>query len=115
MTPYQLIMLKDFLPVAWMKVRFDKMTQDKIFKQILINFLKDSIEEKGTAKILAIIENELGGWPILQDEKYDPKKYSILDKLLLLNNIDAAQLFQVHISVDPKNPKQNVLRVFLKF
>jgi hypothetical protein len=58
-----------------------------------------------------MIENDLGGWPILQGDAYDPKKYTPLDKLLMLNKIDASQLFQIHVTTNPKNPKQNVLRV----
>jgi hypothetical protein len=53
----------------------------------------------------------LGDWPILQGERYDPHKYTVQEKLLMLNKIDSSQLFQIHVTTNPKNPKQNVLRV----
>jgi len=53
----------------------------------------------------------LGGWPILQGERYDPNKHTVQEKLLMLNKIDSSQFFQIHVTTNPKNPKQNVLRV----
>ena len=53
----------------------------------------------------------MGGWPILQGERYDPNKHTVQEKLLMLNKIDSSQFFQIHVTTNPKNPKQNVLRV----
>lgn len=101
-------MLKDFLLLAWMKV-LNEMNYHLI-SNYLIYFNSETIEKIGTTSVLKILNEELGGWPILSGNDYK-YKFSLNEKQLILKKVEAAQWFEVFVSTNPKDPKHNILRL----
>lgn len=58
-----------------------------------------------------ILNNNLGGWPILNGNSNEHEDITIVEKLINLRKIDALQLFEIFVSLNPKDPKKYVLRV----
>ena len=81
-------------------------------KKLFVSCLdEDTIERKGFDKLIDVINKELGGWPILNGISNYSNGYSLVNKLVSLRKYHTSQLFEVFISLNPKNPKRNILRV----
>jgi len=70
-----------------------------------------TLEKKGTKDLLRIIDENLGGFPILYNNDSYVANHTIMDKLLMLKKIDSSQLFDIYISINPMDPKKSVIRV----
>jgi hypothetical protein len=68
----------------------------------------------GEAELIEVINNELGGWSLIQDKNIEVDADSIFEKLVNFHKLLQKPLFDVYISEYPKNPKQYVLRVISK-
>lgn len=76
---------------------------------------ESQLEIRGVKSLLNTINRELGGWPILE---IDPpislsEKLTILERLIKLRKYDLAQIIEVYVGSNPKDPKTNILRVSL--
>lgn len=60
--------------------------------------------------MLALIKNDLRGWPILTETNPNPS--NILDKLVKLRFYDSRGFFDLFIATNPKDPTSLILRVF---
>jgi membrane metallo-endopeptidase-like protein 1 len=70
-----------------------------------------SVEEKALGDLMASINKHFGGWPILKDGQYRRTRQQFLDHMIALRKVDSAQLFEIGVSYNPKNPKRFLLRV----
>ncbi len=70
-----------------------------------------AIEEKGLGDLMSSINKNFGGWPILNEGPYRRNRQQFLDYMIALRRFDSAQLFEVAVSYNPKNPKRFLLRV----
>lgn len=59
---------------------------------------------------MKILNEELGGWPILTGNDYQAN-YTLVEKQLLLKKVETSQWFEVFVSTNPKDPKHNILRI----
>ena len=80
--------------------------------------MKVEIEARGMNPLMRIINEELGGWPLLQlkqqpNTSNSTTKLSILDRMVRLRRIESSELFPLYVSSNPKNPRKSVLRVSL--
>lgn len=72
------------------------------------------IEERGIGMIVETIENEFGGWPLLKNEQPDlesSSNISIIEKIIKLRKVGSSLPFELYVALNPKDPKQNILRV----
>lgn len=53
----------------------------------------------------------MGGWPILQGKSYDPDNLTVIEKMLMLKSIESPLIFEVYVTLNPKNPTHNILRI----
>ncbi|CAF0828341.1 unnamed protein product [Adineta steineri] len=67
------------------------------------------IEDEGINPILSLINNEFGGWPIIQS-LWDNSTFDILDLLLKLRKYNNNILFGIGTSVDDRNSTEYDLR-----
>lgn len=70
-----------------------------------------SIEERSLADILALINKEFGGWPILKEGPFRKNRQALLETMISLRKLDSPQFFEVAVSYNPKNPRRFILRV----
>ena len=68
------------------------------------------IESSGEAELIDAINEELGGWSLIQSES-KLSLDNIFKKLVKFAKLSFKPLFVVYISLNPKNPKQYILRV----
>lgn len=81
----------------------------KIYNDFLwLLFQIAAIDEKGLDFFYKYINEDLGGWPILDQQL---NNISIIDKLIKLKLTESSQIFEVFVSANPKNPTLNILRV----
>ncbi|CAF3477996.1 unnamed protein product [Rotaria socialis] len=67
---------------------------------------EQNIEDEGTDTILSIVNNELGGWPILEGSSWDNSTFNLFDLLLKLRKYNNDIIFGIGTSVDEKNSQQ---------
>jgi len=64
----------------------------------------DQIErENADSYIISLINNRLGGWPILQGSNWNPSSFNLPSSLLKLNQFNKFLFFYVATSVDERN------------
>lgn len=104
-------MPKLYFNPAWTKVRplLSNLVPLMNCLQLSLTFLSDTIERLGLSMALNVINEEFGGWPIL-DENHK-EKYTILEKLILLRRYSSSQIIDVAVGLNPKNPKEYIMRV----
>ncbi|CAF1457934.1 unnamed protein product, partial [Adineta steineri] len=68
------------------------------------------IEDEGINPILSLINNEFGGWPIIQS-LWDNSTFNILDLLLKLRKYNNDIIFSISTSIDEKNSTEYDLRI----
>ena len=68
------------------------------------------LESIGEERIFSFIQNELGGWPLLNNESISTN-ISTLDKLVSLRMIGIRPLFELSVMSNPKKPNNFMLRV----
>jgi hypothetical protein len=73
------------------------------------------LELIGVKSLLDKINKELGGWPILQNDQPISlsEKLTILDRMIKLRQYNLAQIVEVYVGANPKDPKKNIIRVRL--
>jgi hypothetical protein len=69
-----------------------------------------TIESIGESEMLAVVNNKLGGWPILTPNAPLPTE-SAFDRLLRFQTIGLKPFFDVYISANPKDSEAYSLRV----
>jgi hypothetical protein len=69
------------------------------------------IEMYGESKVLGFINDELGGWPILDNKYFNRNVNSTLKTLIKLFNNGISPLFNIYVSSSPFDPNKAVLRV----
>jgi hypothetical protein len=71
-----------------------------------------TIEERGFGVFLNTIKSEFGGWPIIHGVTGRNSSNRPIVKLLIkLAKVGSTLPFEMYVSPNPKNPKQNILRV----
>ncbi|CAF1189094.1 unnamed protein product [Rotaria sp. Silwood1] len=61
------------------------------------------IETDGVESVLSIVNNELGGWPILQGHTWSPPNFNLSDLLLKLRKYDDGVIFSVNTATNQEN------------
>lgn len=72
---------------------------------------EDTIEDNGEFKLLKFLNEELGGWPLLNEFYYNPNPNNTLKTLVNLHQVGVYPLFYFYASVNPSDPNYFVLRV----
>lgn len=67
---------------------------------------EDNIETEGIDNILSMINQDLGGWPILQGPSWDNSTFNLLNLLLRLRKYNNDIIFGIGTSIDDKNSQQ---------
>ena len=67
-----------------------------------------TIEETGEQELKSIINNELGGWHLLDNTI--PIE-DLNQKLIRLRKLEIMPLFLFYVDANPKDPKQKIIRV----
>lgn len=57
----------------------------------------------GVEPVLSILNNEFGGWPILQGEEWNASNYNLFDLLLKLRAYDDGIIFSVVTATNQEN------------
>ena len=76
---------------------------------------EELIEKYGEEVILKYIQNEFGGWNILNKESENNKNFNstvIMDKLVKLRMLNVKPFFDFDVQSNPKNSSLTVLRLF---
>jgi len=73
------------------------------------------IEDDGVAPVLSIINNEFGGWPILQGSSWDPSKFNLFNLLIKLRRYDNGFLFSVVTATNQQNSSVYDIEVKIRF
>ncbi|CAF4169227.1 unnamed protein product [Rotaria sp. Silwood2] len=79
-------------------------TNARILYHSCIN--EHNIEDEGTDLILSLINQEFGGWPILQGSSWDNSTFNILQLLLKIRQYNNDIIFGIGTSIDEKNSKE---------
>lgn len=74
---------------------------------------EDQIEREGITPILTLINNEFGGWPILQDSQWNSSAFDFTRLLLKLNEYNHFPLYVIASHTNEKNSSINGIRVGL--
>ncbi|CAF0916014.1 unnamed protein product [Adineta steineri] len=69
-----------------------------------------NIRKEGYDPLLSLINNEFGGWPIVQSS-WDNSAFDLLNLLLKLRKYNNNILFDIGTSIDDKNSTEYVLRI----
>ena len=72
--------------------------------------LIDLIESFGEEKVFSHIQEELGGWPVL-DENFDANNIDLIERIIHLRRISERHLFEFMVTTNPKLPKRYILKV----
>ncbi|CAF1487471.1 unnamed protein product [Adineta ricciae] len=64
---------------------------------------ESNIERDDIRGILSLIQNELGGWPILQQVKWNESTYSLMNVSVALSQYNEFTLFYILTYIDQKN------------
>ncbi|RNA08867.1 neprilysin isoform X2 [Brachionus plicatilis] len=80
-------------------------------KKLFISCINEwKIEEKGSDILLNIMKSKFNGWPLLNQNK-STKSTTLIDLLIKLRKKNSWQLFDLFVSLNPKNPKKYILRL----
>jgi hypothetical protein len=71
----------------------------------------ETIEKYGESKVLKFLNDQFGGWPILNDRHFNPSVESTFNNLIDLYKIDVNPLFNMYVSTNPSNPNETILWV----
>jgi len=72
---------------------------------------EQAIESTGTTPVLSVIENELGGWPILNGLSWNESNFNPLHLLLKLRKYNNNILYSCGTATDDKNSSAYFIRV----
>lgn len=72
-----------------------------------------AIENEGINTILSLVNDELGGWPILKGSSWDTASYNLTQLLLRLRQYGHSIIFSYGTSTDDKNSSVYFIRVNL--
>ena len=61
------------------------------------------IDNEGIKPILSIIQNEFGGWPILEGASWNPSTFNISNVLLKLRQYNYVVIYNINTDIDEKN------------
>jgi len=84
-----------------------------IYQIIVLNsMLTDNIEKIGLGPIKKILKR-IGGWPVLETDKWNESRFTWSDSMhkLIVPNKRMDYLFQFLVSPNISDPKQNILYV----
>jgi hypothetical protein len=71
------------------------------------------VEERGQSDLIALINKQFGGWPILKEAgAFRRGRQQLLEYMIALRKVDSPMLFELIVSYNPKDPKQFILRVY---
>ena len=73
---------------------------------------EELIDQNGETNFLEIIETEFGGWPLLNDVN---SNLNLTDRLVKLRKIGYKPLIDIHVSANPKDPIESILKVCCHF
>ncbi len=68
------------------------------------------IHTQGELNFLTLIDQEFGGWSILNPD-LPAKNLTIIEKLVLLRKIGFKPLIDIRVAPNPKNPQLNILKI----
>ena len=72
---------------------------------------EDHIEAEDVYPILSVVNDELGGWPILQGSSWNASRFDLLATLLKLREYSNSVLFDMGTSTDEKNSTEYDIEV----
>ncbi|CAF3997804.1 unnamed protein product [Rotaria magnacalcarata] len=72
---------------------------------------ESAIETAGVDTILSVLENELGGWPIVNGLSWDEKNFNLSNLLLKLREYNNNIIFNCGTSTDDRNSSAYFIRV----
>ena len=72
---------------------------------------EDQIEAEGIEQILSLINNEFGGWPILQGSNWDDSTFDFTRLLLKLNQYKYFIIYRANSQIDDRNSSVMGIRV----
>ena len=70
-----------------------------------------AIELEGVNGLLSVVNNELGGWPILQGSSWNVTSFNLSRLLLKLREYNYNVIYGCGTSTDDKNSSVNYIRV----
>ncbi|CAF0725068.1 unnamed protein product [Adineta steineri] len=70
-----------------------------------------AIETDGVDTVLSVVDNELGGWPILHGQSWDETKFNLSKLLFKLREYNNNMLFQCGTATDDKNSSAYYIRI----
>ena len=72
---------------------------------------ESAIETAGVETILNVLENELGGWPMLRGAAWDPKNFNLSKLLIKLREYNNNIIYNCGTATDDKNSSAYYIRV----
>jgi hypothetical protein len=84
----------------------------------IINTILDLLEEKGEEVFLKILDEEFGGWPILgksTNSNLVKSNSSLIERLVMLRNLNFRPLFDIYVTLNPKETQLLMLKVSCSF
>ena len=72
---------------------------------------EEKIERDGIDSVISLINEELGGWPILEGSKWDISSFSLYRSLIKLAQLNRFLFFSVHTYIDEKNSSAHSILV----
>ena len=69
------------------------------------------INKNGEEKFLKVLNKDLTSWPIINNSSTPQNNLTIIEKLVALRNLGFKPLIDVHVGLNPKNPKYSILKV----
>jgi len=72
----------------------------------------EAIEEAGTKPLTDLLK-QLGGWPVLEGDAWDPKKFDLSYQMALLRNLNNGVLLAEFTAGDVTNSSRRIVQVFL--
>lgn len=81
----------------------------RVLYQTCLN--EDQIEAEDVTPILSLINQELGGWPILQGTQWNNASFNLLNLLVTLRTYSNNVIFAMGTSTDEKNSTEYDIEV----
>lgn len=72
---------------------------------------ESAINTEGVEKLLSVIDNEFGGWPILQGSLWDSSSFNLTNLLVRLREYSHNIIYSCGTSIDDRNSSVYYIRV----
>ena len=72
---------------------------------------EDAIEKEGIMTILKIVNDELGGWPMMQGSRWDSSRFNLSNLMAKIRQYGQSIIFSFGTSTDDRNSSAYYIRV----